>query len=307
MAAIAPKTQTKANSDTVKKDTKERELARSIRSWHSSVILSFTALLREHSIAVQIPYDLINDLSRRLSDHYFKTAMVFAGFPVRTEITQINNEADKIKRNIQFAINSTIQSNATPRATKISNTTTNFMTRSMVEARALLGEELSEIAFIRTSTNILRGFLRNRVGLIAMTETQYIAETTRNLQDSNTRSAINDGLQRWDDDGFTAEEREEMEEISGLSPAVSSDDIDSDMDSMEAAAILTAFERNLKQWVTMGDMKVRSSHASANGQTVQINSPFIVGSGAMLMFPGDTSLGASVKDWINCRCYSAYL
>ncbi|MCK5610518.1 hypothetical protein KAR91_52075 [Candidatus Pacearchaeota archaeon] len=307
MPAINPKTQAKANTDTAKKDAKEREFEPSINIWHRSILLLFASLLRENSIAVQVTTDLINDLSVRLTGHYFKTASAFAGFPVRTEIVQVNNEADKIKRNIQFAINSIIQSNATTRATQISNTTNSFMNRSMIEARKMLGEDLSIISFTRTATNILKGFLLARVGLIAMTETQYIAETTRNIQDDSTRLEINSRLQTWDDDGLSIEEREEMAAIGDLSPSLASDEIDADMDVGTAALILAAFEKNLKQWVTMGDGKVRTSHKFASGQTVQINQPFIVGSGSELMFPGDTSLGAPIREVVNCRCYTAYL
>jgi hypothetical protein len=61
-----------------------------------------------------------------------------------------------------------------------------------------------------------------------------------------------------------------------------------------------------KKWVTVGDDKVRPAHRVANGQTKPINQPFIV-AGEKLMFPGDTSLGASIKNVANCRCNARYL
>lgn len=310
MAEIAPKTRARAEADTAKKDKKERDFHSSINAWHNKILLLFFGLLQENSIAVQIPTDLVTDLAHRLTDHYFDTATVFAGFPVRTEITQVESEPDKVRRNIQFAIDSVIQSNAGTRATQIAGTTSKFMARAMVEARAILGEELSTIAFARTATNILRAFLLARVGTIAMTETQYISETTRNIQDSNTRVPISDGLQRWEegeDDGFSEEEREDMEEFGELSPSIAAGDIDAGMDVASAGLILAAFQKNQKQWLTMGDKKVRTSHVFANNQTVQINQPFVMGSGAVLMYPGDSSLGAPLGDVINCRCYAAYL
>lgn len=54
-------------------------------------------------------------------------------------------------------------------------------------------------------------------------------------------------------------------------------------------------------WETMRDEKVRIAHAEADGQTVLIDKPFIVG-GYPLLFPGDDSLGAPVELTINCRC-----
>ena len=73
----------------------------------------------------------------------------------------------------------------------------------------------------------------------------------------------------------------------------------------ETAANATLF----KVWSTMLDAKVRPAHAAAEGQgsngSVRAEAPFTVG-GERLMFPGDTSLGASLGNVINCRCSAAY-
>ncbi len=52
----------------------------------------------------------------------------------------------------------------------------------------------------------------------------------------------------------------------------------------------------------MQDRRVRASHQQANGQYRDKGVPFDVG-GCKLNFPGDTSLGASGKEVIMCRCY----
>ena len=62
----------------------------------------------------------------------------------------------------------------------------------------------------------------------------------------------------------------------------------------------------LKEWITVGDDKVRPAHADADGQTVQVDEPYIVG-GESLMYPADESLGASAENTINCRCSSQYV
>lgn len=61
----------------------------------------------------------------------------------------------------------------------------------------------------------------------------------------------------------------------------------------------------LKRWDSVGDSHVREDHLIADGQEVPVNAPFIVG-GEQLMYPGDTSLGASVGNIINCRCSATY-
>lgn len=43
-----------------------------------------------------------------------------------------------------------------------------------------------------------------------------------------------------------------------------------------------------------------------NGQTVAKDQPFVSPSGAMLMFPCDSSLGAPMKERARCRCVAEY-
>lgn len=59
-----------------------------------------------------------------------------------------------------------------------------------------------------------------------------------------------------------------------------------------------------KIWVTMGDSLVRDAHLAADGQERPMNKPFNVG-GDLLRVPGDSSLGASLSNIINCRCSSS--
>lgn len=61
-----------------------------------------------------------------------------------------------------------------------------------------------------------------------------------------------------------------------------------------------------KKWRTMRDERVRHSHAVMNNQRVGFMDPFVSGLGGLLVFPGDTSLGASDADIYNCRCSLEY-
>lgn len=58
-----------------------------------------------------------------------------------------------------------------------------------------------------------------------------------------------------------------------------------------------------KRWSAFLDHKTRRAHAMAHGQRVPQASLYNVG-GEYLMYPTDTSHGASVKNTINCRCES---
>lgn len=56
-----------------------------------------------------------------------------------------------------------------------------------------------------------------------------------------------------------------------------------------------------KEWVSIGDSRTRDIHLDAIGQRRALKEPFIVG-GEKLMHPGDSSLGASAGNVIQCRC-----
>ena len=60
-----------------------------------------------------------------------------------------------------------------------------------------------------------------------------------------------------------------------------------------------------KEWVTVGDGRVRPAHIEGDSQVVLVNIPFNIG-GQQLRWPGDTSLGATAANVINCRCSAVY-
>jgi hypothetical protein len=57
-----------------------------------------------------------------------------------------------------------------------------------------------------------------------------------------------------------------------------------------------------KKWIATHDSHTRADHRQADGQTVPLLSPFIVGQSALL-YPGDKS--APPEQIINCRCTAA--
>lgn len=60
-----------------------------------------------------------------------------------------------------------------------------------------------------------------------------------------------------------------------------------------------------KTWMTMDDPSVRHDHAMVDGQTRELNQPFLVG-GEFMMFPSDYTMGATAGNIINCRCAEKY-
>lgn len=61
-----------------------------------------------------------------------------------------------------------------------------------------------------------------------------------------------------------------------------------------------------KEWVNMGDKRVRKTHVIAGGQIKPIMEPFEVGN-SLLLYPGDyESHGASAEEIVGCRCHARY-
>ena len=66
-----------------------------------------------------------------------------------------------------------------------------------------------------------------------------------------------------------------------------------------------------KWWNDTGDGRVRISHRLAGKKytdkhAIDIDEPFVLSTGARLMFPGDQSLGAPAGEVIRCRCKQEY-
>lgn len=62
----------------------------------------------------------------------------------------------------------------------------------------------------------------------------------------------------------------------------------------------------VKRWDAVLDEKTRINHAVADGQQRRAEDPFDIG-GQRLMQPGDTTLGATLDNVINCRCSTQYV
>lgn len=59
-------------------------------------------------------------------------------------------------------------------------------------------------------------------------------------------------------------------------------------------------------WSATGDDRTRHSHQAMNNQVRPFGVPFQTPTGALLRFPGDTSLGAGPEEIIGCRCTKHY-
>lgn len=60
-----------------------------------------------------------------------------------------------------------------------------------------------------------------------------------------------------------------------------------------------------KKWLAAHDARVRDAHAFLDGQTVEVDEPFVTDDGQEIMFPGDPSAPPELV--YNCRCTMTYV
>ena len=72
----------------------------------------------------------------------------------------------------------------------------------------------------------------------------------------------------------------------------------------EMGAIGTGGVRKI--WNTTLDNRERPSHNKIDGQVRALDEPFRTEAGHLLMYPGDTSLGAPAEEVVQCRCHPQY-
>lgn len=74
--------------------------------------------------------------------------------------------------------------------------------------------------------------------------------------------------------------------------------------AIDMGAVNVSFVR--RHWDSAGDSRVRWSHREMDkkykAEGVGMDEPFVSPSGARMMFPGDTSLGAGADEVVMCRC-----
>jgi hypothetical protein len=150
----------------------------------------------------------------------------------------------------------------------------------------------------RITANIFRSLNRGRVGGIAVYETQSLTEKIHDTNQGIANDMMNDSIINND--------IELARRAAELSESMTMENIVDDIGKIPAGELFTVLGLMEKTWVTMGDSKVRLWHQQANWQTVPVDDPYIVHS-ELLMYPGDSSLGASLENTSGCRCHSGFL
>lgn len=72
---------------------------------------------------------------------------------------------------------------------------------------------------------------------------------------------------------------------------------------LQAVDMGAAREKDVqREWDGTLDDRIRYTHRKMDGQRVGLHEPFVSPSGARMMYPGDTKLGAPASEVVMCRC-----
>lgn len=194
------------------------------------------------------------------------------GFEIRKNADLIypDNQQD-VENGIDLSLLRFAESEPEERAPIISETTNgqlNDFTFAAIAEAALNGESPTNEQIAKEASSRFANRIPGRSAVIAISETLNATEGPRLI------------------------------EANGLSDASVSVKIE-DAESVLLSRAL------FREWLTRLDERVRATHKAAHGQRVRgAAAPFMVGS-SLLMYPGDTSLGASMREIAGCRCFAA--
>jgi hypothetical protein len=293
----------------------ERYLDAQIREWHRDVLATWTpgANVVRPDEAAEIAVVL-----RRAYNRIFRDVLGADPREFKSDDPYIDVMRD---------IGETLEVESARRVTvivpRVISTTEEQMRRAEQTA---IAEEAAGAEARRIARSSLALRMRNHRLVIAVTEANWGVATTRHtaiLAIDDLMSGTLERLVTLLEQGRVAEARRLSREINRmirLPTSIAQGDIirfvndnrDRLMTPIIQARVIERLrdfaQRNEvteKVWQTMGDGKVRNSHANANGQKRASDEPFTLENG-MLQYPMDASLGASLGEIINCRCVAVY-
>ncbi len=250
----------------------QASLKKQLRALHREIVVEF-----ERHVAVSAaPFDAaarIGDtLERTLNSHYGRVTDRF-GKSMNRKLARAVKATEDERALIDDALASFADDRAPGQAARINKTTQQAMDDAIrlaeAESDALFvqeGQGLTRAERAKIARRKVEKNLRGRIDGIATLETQAPAEAAKLT---------------------------EVEVLMGEKPSVLSD-------GKQPASIAVP-----KTWLSQGGSDVRDTHLIADSQKVPTNEPFTVG-GASLMYPGDGTLGAPVKELAGCQCTASY-
>ena len=221
-----------------------------------------------------------------LEDHYRKVAKAFKGAVLAqnnassyAELKQVEEDSET-EELIAAILLLWADEHAPIQAGIITRTTERDMQDAVTQARDALilqGMPTDNRSVAATAGAILKRILNNRVDLIVVTETQASAEMAKQVE------------------AYTA-----------AGAAVPGVPVPPDVALRPRPLVQPKLK---KSWLDLRDDRTRETHIIAGRRyqesPIPITDTFVVG-GFRMMIPGDTSLGAPIREIANCRCSARY-
>lgn len=149
-----------------------------------------------------------------------------------------------------------------------------------------------------------------RFELLAL-DKNYLTRARRDRRfDSLVRKAINSGtpLTERQVDTLVSQYADSLLQLRGENiarteamKAVNAGRAEAWAQAVEDGALKTS--QAVRVWESASDRRTRDTHRAMEGQRVGLDEAFETGDGEKMLFPGDTSLGATAHNTINCRCF----
>jgi len=221
------------------------------------------------------PDEYIDSTTELLKKHYTRVAKVFDKNlrDNMTETKQFEEAKDKELKKVDKIISASliifILQQSKKRARFLIKTTTKEIREKLRDVKQILFKDNvinpTNKQIADETSKLLDKSFKGRKETIAISETEFMAESTKTIE-SNTLQ------DKQPFKGFTI------------------------------PLVLSFFNKTgTKEWRAVLDSKTRPAHVVADGQVKKINEPFEVDN-ELLMYPSDSSLGASIENTINCRC-----
>lgn len=277
MATISRQMRQHADSERRLKISLEQVLIPKLQKLFDSFVDDFRIQLKKTATVLNA-HSISPQLNKLLTIAYKRTAAAFSeNFTIFNEkltrrlyeLKQDEETDQENARKIEAAILAFIAI-AVPAQTRfILNTTNQQLAQTIQEAVAVANEAGEDLNISQIADQVATRYkevLVDRIALIATFEVQNSAEEAK----SQAAQQLN---------------------ISTATPSV--------VTPISKPLVAT------KVWVAVLDNRTRSSHAIADGQERNATEPFDV-MNQQLMRPGDTSLGATADNVMQCRCSAIY-
>lgn len=297
-----------------KKRSQDR-LIRLLAEWVREIVSSY------RPGDTRVTPESVDILKQSLRKNYLATTKDVYGFDIRQYKQFTEPEIDEVVfTGISTATNTIFTKHLDDVAPYISQTASKLVEKT---SAVYLAEELTP----RQAQIVLTNHLSNQRLTIAVTESQWVVETARRTAILQVRDPLKNSIEqlvRLIEAGEINAARRlgtKINKLVNLPVSLSQgkvinsvndvrDKLATAYNQAEVISNLRSSARKLdrtgKKWETLGDSKVRESHSAAQGQTKDVEEPFTL-AGGLLQYPGDTSLGASLNEIINCRCVTEYV